>query len=63
MPSKDRKRQVATTKTKNGADFYKRIGKRGGQNNDKTRFNTETGKANAEKRWSIYREKLKQKEL
>lgn len=43
-------KQVKTRKKKYGDDFYSKMGKKGGKNNPR-KFNSETGKAAARKRW------------
>lgn len=50
----DRKRQVETTKARHGEDHFKKIGQKGGQNNP-LKFNSETAKAAAERRWAKHR--------
>jgi hypothetical protein len=48
---KDRIQQVKTTREKHGEDHYKKIGQKGGANSP-TKFTSETGSANAKKRWN-----------
>lgn len=50
MPTRDRIRQVKTTRLKHGKDHYKLIGKMGGDKTP-TKFTSETGKAAAAARW------------
>jgi hypothetical protein len=50
----DEKKQVQSTRKNQGADFYKRIGSKGGQHS-KTKFNSDTGRAAVLARWEKYR--------
>lgn len=54
MSSEDRLRQVETTKLNYGPDHYKKIGGKGGANSP-TKFNSESAKLAAQKRWQAYR--------
>lgn len=55
----DRKRQVKTTKERKGADFYKKIGAKGGEKST-TKFSSTAGSEAAKKRWADWRKKKEQ---
>jgi hypothetical protein len=51
----------ARTRLEKNPNFYKEIGAKGGKNN-KTKFNSERGKAAVEARWKKHREQQSKKE-
>lgn len=55
-------RRAQTRKEKYGEDFYKKIGSKGGKNNKKTTYNSESGRAAVNARWAKHRAEQSKKE-
>lgn len=55
-----RLRQTKTMRKKHGADYFKRIGSKGGQNST-TQWDSDTARKMAERSWEIRRQKAAEK--